>query len=140
MFKCKICKATNIIKTCTINSNGLHHSFDDRPAVEDSNGTNEWYLNGKLHRLDGPAVEHYDGTKTWFLNGKRHRLDGPAYTSIDGTKLWFFEGKKAIQIKGKIRIGKQIKINGTLGLVFRKINNVFFEVVFGNQKKIVVSA
>jgi hypothetical protein len=31
-------------------------------------GTKEWYLNGKLHRVDGPAWEGANGTKEWWLN------------------------------------------------------------------------
>ena len=34
-----------------------------------SNGTKCWYLNDKLHRVDGPAVEYSDGDKAWYLNG-----------------------------------------------------------------------
>ena len=36
------------------------------------NGDTRWYLNGKLHRVDGPAVEHADGSKEWYLNGKKY--------------------------------------------------------------------
>jgi hypothetical protein len=43
----------------------------NKPEVKvDSNGTKQWYLNGKRHREDGPAIERADGTKEWFLNGK----------------------------------------------------------------------
>ena len=38
-----------------------------------------YYLNKKLHRLDGPAVEYNDGCKIWYKNGRRHRIDGPVY-------------------------------------------------------------
>ena len=44
----------------------------DGPAVEYSNGTKFWYLNGRLHRTDGPAVEWPDGTEEWFIND--HKL------------------------------------------------------------------
>lgn len=30
-----------------------------------------------LYRLDKPAVENSDGSKEWWLNGQRHREDGP---------------------------------------------------------------
>jgi len=38
-----------------------------------------WFLNGEYHRENGPAVENTDGTKRWCLNGKElteqdHRL------------------------------------------------------------------
>ncbi len=41
------------------------------------NGTKLWY-DGKLHRLDGPAIEYSDGTKEWYREGKHDRVDGPA--------------------------------------------------------------
>ena len=42
----------------------------------------EWYLNGKYHRIGGPAITwyHEDGTMNtewWYLDGKLHRTDGP---------------------------------------------------------------
>ena len=30
----------------------------------------EWYLNDQRHREDGPAIEYSDGSKHWWLNGK----------------------------------------------------------------------
>jgi hypothetical protein len=62
-------------------------------VIVDKNGTKLWYLNGKLHRLDGPAMEWADGTKSWYLNGKCHRVDGPAVEGADGTKLWYLNGQ-----------------------------------------------
>jgi len=45
---------------------------EDGPAVEYDSGANKlWYLNGKLHREDGPATEWSDGSKNWYLNGKK---------------------------------------------------------------------
>ena len=62
--------------------------------IEYPDGTKSWYVDGKLHRLDGPAIEFASGTKHWFVNGKRHRLDGPAIEYPDGTKQWFIFGEK----------------------------------------------
>ena len=56
--------------------------------VED-NGTRWWYLNGKLHRVDGPAVECADGSSSWWLNGNLHRVDGPAVEWHTGSRQWF---------------------------------------------------
>ena len=60
--------------------------------LEYDNGTKYWYLNNKLHRVDGPAVEFVNGDKTWWLNGKRHRVDGPAVEYIESeykiTEYW----------------------------------------------------
>jgi hypothetical protein len=33
---------------------------------------------GELHRVDGPAIEDTDGTRSWWVNGKLHRVDGHA--------------------------------------------------------------
>ena len=35
-------------------------------------GIKRWFLNGKLHRVDGPAIEWPDGSKYWYLNGKEY--------------------------------------------------------------------
>ena len=64
-----------------INSNGSKFYYKDRameilhredgPAVEWSNGSKEWYINGKLHREDGPAMESSSGFHdSWYINGK----------------------------------------------------------------------
>lgn len=41
---------------------------EDGP-VTDSDGTQKWYQDGKLHRDDGPAVIYPDGTQYWYQNG-----------------------------------------------------------------------
>jgi len=66
----------------------------DGPAWEGTDGTKVWWLNGKRHRTDGPAVEWADGSKGWYLNGNFHRTDGPALERADGSKMWFLNGKE----------------------------------------------
>ena len=66
----------------------------DGPALEYADGTKYWYLNDKLHRVDGPAIEYANGTKRWYLNGKLHRVDGPAIESPNGDKIWYLNGKR----------------------------------------------
>ena len=56
------------------------------------NGTKQWWLNYKLHRVDGPAVES-SHNKQWWLNGEKHRIGGPAIEYSDGYKEWWFNGK-----------------------------------------------
>ena len=54
------------------------------------NGNKSWELpNGKFHREDGPAVEYSNGSKQWWLNGLRHRENGPAVEWGDGDKVWY---------------------------------------------------
>lgn len=65
----------------------------DGPAIIRPDGNEGWYFMGKLHREDGPAVIRPDGYKAWWLNGKIHREDGPAAEFSDGTKCWFLDGE-----------------------------------------------
>jgi hypothetical protein len=62
----------------------------------------EWWVDGKLHRLDGPArdafIPPYKGIPVWdlewWVNGKKHRLDGPAIENCQGGKEWWVAGEK----------------------------------------------
>ena len=40
--------------------------------ILNSDGTQAWYLNGKLHRESGPAVINPDGCQGWYLNGNMY--------------------------------------------------------------------
>jgi hypothetical protein len=41
----------------------------DQPSCKTySNGDKEWYLDGRLHRIDGPAIERANGHKEWWLD------------------------------------------------------------------------
>ncbi len=44
---------------------------------------------GQYHRTDGPAVEYSNGSKEWWINGKLHRENGPAIILGNGVKWWF---------------------------------------------------
>jgi hypothetical protein len=61
--------------------------------VIDSLGTKRWFLNDKLHRIDGPAIERINGSKQWWLNGRLHRIGGPANDSVIGYKEWLINGQ-----------------------------------------------
>ena len=78
--------------------NGKLHRVDG-PAWEWANGKKEWWLNGKRHRVDGPAVEGADGGKEWWLNGNRHRVDGPAIEWADGEKQWWLNDRWIFRLK-----------------------------------------
>ncbi len=93
---------------------------EDGPAVEQSDGSKEWYLNGKRHRVDGPAIECADGSKSWYLNGKLHRTDGPAVEYANGSKEWYLDGveyteadwlKQTQKVKAPC-VGKIVEIDG----------------------------
>lgn len=52
----------------------------------------EYYINGKVNRINGPAIIRYrnDGTivqEQWFKDGKTHRKNGPAVIEYFGKKV-----------------------------------------------------
>jgi hypothetical protein len=55
-------------------------------------GTQEWRLNGKRHRVEGPSVIFPDGSRWWCLDGLTHRVGGPAVESAYGTREWWLHG------------------------------------------------
>ena len=52
----------------------------------------EWWIEVDCirlrHRKDGPAVEFISGEKQWFVNGRIHRIDGPAIEAA--TLSWWY--------------------------------------------------
>jgi hypothetical protein len=65
--------------------------------IIDEDGNKFWYNSQDLfqyHRENGPAVEGTDGSKHWWINGLRHREDGPASEYSNGIKEWFINGKR----------------------------------------------
>jgi hypothetical protein len=60
---------------------------------KNQDGSQEWRVNGKLHRTDGPAFIGVNGAQYWFLYGKRHRTDGPAVIKDDGYQAWWINDK-----------------------------------------------
>jgi len=90
-----------IIYTVTVSDNGTKHWYlnnklhrVDGPAVEYADGSKHWYHDGKPHRVDGPAIEGADGSKIWYVDNKRHRVDGPAVEYASGSKEWYLDGKE----------------------------------------------
>lgn len=68
----------------------LHCPF--APAVLGADGSYTWYLEGKMHRVDGPALFAADGSKSWLYEGQHHREDGPAKEHPDGSREWLVAG------------------------------------------------
>ena len=62
------------------------------PAVVDPDGTEEWYLHGKIHRTDGPASTQH-GVEVWALHGKLHREGAPALIRPDGSEEWWQDNR-----------------------------------------------
>jgi hypothetical protein len=57
---------------------------------------NKWWTNGKdqLHHIGGPAIERSDGSKEWWVNGYPHNTNGPAILWANGYRAWYVNGKK----------------------------------------------
>jgi hypothetical protein len=115
-----------IIYTVKVNDNGDKHWYldgklhrIDGPAAEYADGTKHWYLDDKLHRVDGPALEYADGSKEWWRDNKCHRIDGPAIEWADGSKSWYVDGKELTHsqwieaVKPKPScVGKIVEVDG----------------------------
>jgi len=50
----------------------LIFNIDEEERIEYQYGHKWCRRNDKLHRADGPAIERSDGSKYWYLNGKRY--------------------------------------------------------------------
>lgn len=50
-----------------------------------------YYVNGRLHRIDGPARICDDGSEMWLYEGVYHRIGGPAITSKNPEHQMFIE-------------------------------------------------
>jgi hypothetical protein len=98
--------------TChCIDSKICHIACDDPKhaslpeSLPDHNFKVSWFLDGKLHRVDGPAYVHVANgivySLNWFINGQEHREDGPARIEsmhnnsipISTIETWFYRGK-----------------------------------------------
>jgi hypothetical protein len=72
---------------------GLLHRLDG-PARIWPDGHQEWWANGLLHRIAGPARIWPDGLQEWWVNGQLHRLTGPARIYADGRREWWVNGER----------------------------------------------
>ena len=79
----------NNIFYCKKNTNINHNPYG--PAVIRAEGTKEYWIEGKYHRLNGPAIIG-DGYKVYYIEGKCHRLDGPAVIYWNGKTRYYING------------------------------------------------
>lgn len=57
-------------------------------------GTQAWYVQGQLHRIDGPALDNGRGYQVWCLDGRNHRIGGPAVIMASGRREWYVHGRR----------------------------------------------
>lgn len=98
--------------------NGLIHRDGDKPAIIYADGTQDYFIKGKLHRIGSPAIVYPSGDCDYFVEGERHREDGPAIVRMDGKNEWFLNGKRFSkeefdrEIKRRYYEDKPVEING----------------------------
>ena len=115
--------------------NGLLHSYDDLPAIIDSEGTKQWYKNGQHYMTEFSngtkawyngninEVEFPDGTRNWYKDGKLHRdNDLPAIIHSDGTRQWYKDGKLHRDYDEPAHIDSEQKVWYKNGLAHRDNN------------------
>ena len=75
-----------------VNSNGDRHRIKG-PAIKCTDGTEQWFVNGRLHRLNGAAtdINRINGRKSRYLNDNCHCINGPAIKA-GSKKAWYING------------------------------------------------
>jgi len=103
----------------------------------------EWYVNGKLHCIDGPAVQTWFiindepvlSTEVWYENGLLHCVDGPAYQewSLNGEPLIWGqvdvpqpEGNVFLRLEEWYLNGKRHRDDGPALQQWRLVDGVVF--------------
>jgi hypothetical protein len=77
--------------------NGKRHRVDGPAHINADTGRKVYYVNGLKHREDGPAVECIDDHHEYWVNGKRHRVDGPAIECPDeGIEEYWLDGERMV--------------------------------------------
>ena len=117
-MKCKNCEQYCHIKFCQTDSKDLHY-------IRWHDGQFQYTKSGFYHREDGPATDinygYLDRPARWYLNGVQ------SYVVL----------KQELHVKKTINIHH---IKGShVGLVTKKINDYWYEILLGDEKKLVVS-
>lgn len=85
------------MKKCTNCDGNCHNDYDSNCEFFIFNAN--YNMNFKLHNENGPAIKRPNGTQVWYLNGLVSRLDGPAYIytpskeSIPTNELYYINGQ-----------------------------------------------
>jgi hypothetical protein len=77
-MKCYYCEAeltVDFIGTCCPNEECV--SIDGKARYFETVNAKIWYKNSRLHREDGPAIEHYNGIKEYWVDGKLIKIERP---------------------------------------------------------------
>ena len=73
----------------------IKSEYPDLDKYKYSNG-DIWYCKKDTdipHNPYGPAIMHKNGYKVYYINNKLHRLDGAAVIYLDGCEEYWINGK-----------------------------------------------
>lgn len=72
---------------------GVPHR-EGAPALEWGEGYWAWFHHGKIHRVGGPAL-NWEETEEWWIDGRLHRGDGPArfIKPAARNRPWIYRGR-----------------------------------------------
>lgn len=94
------------------NEAGQLHRTGDKPAYSYPGGCQEYWQNGKCHRVGKPAIVRSCGLNEYYQNDRRHREDGPAVIYSDGTGEYYLNGKFYSQEDWQKAISSMKSCNG----------------------------
>lgn len=101
MKKTKSKVETDCIKT--IDSRGTIRYYKVSDNIND-----QYDITRGFHRMGGPAIIYPNGTQEWYVNGILHRESGPAIVDkVFGRHEWYWQGERLSQQQFHA-----IKING----------------------------
>ena len=69
-------------------------------------------INASFNKFTG-IIEYSDGSKQWLLKGKIHRLDGPAVELANRDKEWWVDGEQVTELEHKL-LCNIMKLKGLL--------------------------
>jgi len=69
-------------------------------------------INALFNNFTG-IIEHSDGSKQWLVKGKIHRLDGPAVELVNRDKEWWVDGKQVTELEHEL-LCNMMKLKGML--------------------------
>ncbi len=137
---------------CTVDENGKHHSYDDKPGKIFHHTSLTWYKHGIVHRDGGPAyISKRDKIREWYSDGILHREDGPAY--INGALqpepfqryVWIWHDEPIETYDEELLVGQVIQYRDSWGdlkpfktaVVLERVNEFFWKILVGDKQVLI---
>ena len=88
---------------------------------------------------DEPSCVVYTNSKRWYLNDKLHRMDGPAIEWEYGGRSWYINDMSVVYVTKLLVVGQSIPHPwygyDSVALVISQINPILFQILIGNKKE-----